>query len=320
MDCPPGKSYDSGDPPASPLQGTLYERAICWLGFVAQGTLAVRVTLSILFSLLAIAASVRPCLAIAPEEQAQLRYHHAWGRCGEGSWQAVRMVSENLDEKGQVTSASTTETRTTVEQIAPNGVTLRVEVVMDVGGKRMLTQPQIVRQDFSGALTGENVTLKKLAPTSIVVNGQQVACESQELEILSQGKKKTSLICFSEKSPCILKRNIVATESSNPAVTSETTHETIELDMPYKVLGEVKKATLMRIVQKNSGTTTVTVTVNVPDIPGEVVAHTSKKLDADGRVVRRSTLELVGYRCLPLDPNAADGKNWVPRRHRRSRG
>lgn len=279
-----------------------------------------RVQLAILFSLFAVVASARPCLAIPPEELALLRYHHPWGRCGEGSWQTVRMVSETLDEQGQVTSVSTTETRTTLEQATADGVTLRVEVVMEVGGKRMLTQPQVVRQGFSGALTGENVTLKRLAPTSILVDGQQMACESQELEILSQGKKKTSLICFSEKNPFILKRSVVATESSNPTASSEATHEAIELDMPYKVLGDVKNAALMRIVQKSSGATTVTLTVNVPEIPGEVVAHTSKKLDAEGHVVRRGTLELIGYRSLPLDANATDGKNWVPRRHRRPRG
>lgn len=265
------------------------------------------------------AASNRPCLAIPPEELSLLRYHHPWGRCGEGSWQTVRMISETLDEKGQVTSVSTTETRTTLEQDAADGVSLRVEVTMDVAGKRLLTQPQIVRQDFSGALTGENVTLKKLAPLSIVVDGQQLACESQELEILGQGKKKTSLICFSEKNPFILKRSIVAVEASNPAGNSEATYETIELDMPYKVLGEVKNAALMRIVQKSAAATTVTLTVNVPEIPGEVVAHTSKKLDAEGHIVRRSTLELVGYRWVPLEPGAADGKSRVPRRYRRQR-
>jgi hypothetical protein len=33
----------------------------------------------------------------------------------------------------------------------------------------------------------------------------------------------------------------------------------------------------------------------VDDVPGEIVSQSSKKLDAQGKVVRRSTLELVGY-------------------------
>jgi hypothetical protein len=255
--------------------------------------------------------------AISPEEVAPLRFHHPWGRCGEGSWQTVRTVTENLDDRGQITNVSTTETRTTLEQATADGVTLRVEVILEVGGKRLMTQPQIVRQAFSGAVTGENVTLKKLSPTSVVIDGKQLACESEELEILSQGKKKVSLICFADKNPHVLKRNVVATETSNPAGNSESTAEVIELDMPYKVLSETKKAAMVRIVKKDASGSLVTLTVNVPEVPGEVVAHTSKKVDPKGQVTRRSTLELVGYRLVPLDPSSADkDKDRIPRRRR----
>ena len=257
--------------------------------------------------------------AIPPEEVVPLRFHHPWGRCGEGSWQTVRTVTETLDERGQVTNVSTTETRTTLEQATADGVALRVEVTLEVGGRRLMTQPQIVRQAFSGAVTGENVTLKKLAPTSVVIDGKQMPCESEELEILSQGKKKVSLICFSDKNPHVLKRNIIATESSNPAGNSESTAEVIELDMPYKVLSDVKKAAMVRIVKKDASGSLVTLAVNVPDVPGEVVAHTSKKLDAKGQVTRRSTLELVGYRWVPLDPSSENGKDWPARRRRDKR-
>ena len=50
---------------------------------------------------------------------------------------------------GQVTTVSTTETRTTLDEVTPEGVTLRVEVTMEVAGKHMATQPQIIRQGFS---------------------------------------------------------------------------------------------------------------------------------------------------------------------------
>ena len=70
---------------------------------------------------------------------------------------------------------------------------------------------------------------------------------------------------------------------------------------------------MVRIVKKDVSGSTVTLTINVPDVPGEVVAHTSKKLDAKGQVTRRSTLELVGYRLIPLDPSSAEkDKDWSP--------
>jgi hypothetical protein len=227
-------------------------------------------------------------------------------------------MTETLDERGQVTSVSMAETRTTLEQATADGVTLRVDTMLVVAGRRLLTQPQFVRQTFSGASTGENVTLKKLAPTSLLIDGKQLPCESQELEILGQGKKRVSLICFTPKTPHVLKRNIVATESSNPTGNAEeSTAEVIELDMPHKVLNETKQGAMVRIVKKDKTGSMVTLAVNVPDVPGEVVSHTSKKLDAKGQVTRRSTLELVGFRLVPLDPNGSDdGKDWVPRRRR----
>ncbi len=285
----------------------------------SDGASLVRWLCTISFAVLATGAWCCLVQAISPEEVVPLRFHHPWGRCGEGSWQTVRTVTETLDERGHVTNLSTTETRTTLEQATADGVTLRVEVILEVAGKRLRTQPQIVRQAFSGAVTGENVTLKKLAPTSVVIDGKQMPCESEELEILGQGKKNVSLICFSDKNPHVLKRNIIATEASNPAANSESTAEVIELDMPYKVQSEVKKAAMVRIVKKDNTGSLVTLAVNVPEVPGEVVAHTSKKLDAKGQITRRSTLELVGYRWVPLDPSSDNGKDWPPRRRRDKR-
>ncbi len=261
-------------------------------------------------------------VAAAPaEEMPPLRYHHPWGRCGEGSWQTVRMTTESLDERGQVTAISITDTRTTLDQVTPDGVTLKVEVTVEVGGRRMATQPQIVKQSFSGATNGENVTIKKLDPTTLDIDGKSLTCDSQELSIMSKAQKRTSLISYTDKSPHILKRTVLATESTNPAGNFEATSEVIELDMPYKVLSELKSAAVVRSVQKSPSGTTATLSVNVSDVPGDIVAHSSKKLDADGRVVRRSTLELTGYRWMSLDPGTStdNNTNYVPRRQREKR-
>jgi hypothetical protein len=271
-----------------------------------------------LLPVLAIVAAASVVRGAAVEELSPLRYHHPWGRFGHGSWQSVRMVTEAIDEQGQVTSVSTTETKTTLDEVTAEGVKLRVEVTMDVAGKRLITQPQFVRQGFTGAVAGQNVSQKKLGPTSLTIGGQQVNCESQELEVLGQGQKRVSLICFAETNPHILRRKVVATETANPAGGSESTAEVIDLDMPYKVVSEVKNAAVIRTVQRDANGTTITLSINVPEVPGEVVAHTSKKLDAKGHLVRRSTLELVGYGAMPLDATT-ENQSWTPRRHRARR-
>ena len=51
----------------------------------------------------------------------------------------------------------------------------------------------------------------------------------------------------------------------------------------------------MKTVHKNNKGTVITLAAVLPDVPGGIVRHSSKELDKTGRVVRRSTLELVDY-------------------------
>ena len=71
--------------------------------------------------------------------------------------------------------------------------------------------------------------------------------------------------------------------------------DVLALSMPYKVLSENKTTSLIKTVHNRSDGMTVTVEVHTPEVPGGVVAHTSKQLDLDGNLIRRSTLELVDY-------------------------
>jgi hypothetical protein len=66
-------------------------------------------------------------------------------------------------------------------------------------------------------------------------------------------------------------------------------------DLPLRVLDQTMSAYLVRHLLKNDRGTTTTWSFQVDDVPGEVVAHSSKKVDNEGRLVRRSTLELVAY-------------------------
>ena len=75
----------------------------------------------------------------------------------------------------------------------------------------------------------------------------------------------------------------------------ESVSEVVKLNESHTVLGEPKTAYRVRLVQKSDRGTTTTLSVHVPDVPGEVVRQTSEKMDASGKLERRSKLELVGY-------------------------
>jgi hypothetical protein len=102
----------------------------------------------------------------------------------------------------------------------------------------------------------------------------------------------------------------------------EAISEVKAVHMPRRILNErhPREAYLVKLEQKNERGVTNTWSWHVPDVPGEIVDQCSKKLDTEGRLVRRTTLELVGYggeevagKDLPPD----GGSRRARRRNRR---
>ena len=94
--------------------------------------------------------------------------------------------------------------------------------------------------------------------------------------------------------------------------------------MPYRVLTQVKPVAFVRTVQTQRGVVLVsTIEIQCVDVPGAVVAHSSHEFDANGRIIRRSVLELVDYEVVqPAATNPTSLLNDGRRRlfyHRRTR-
>ncbi len=70
--------------------------------------------------------------------------------------------------------------------------------------------------------------------------------------------------------------------------------EVIALNMPAEVLNKIQCAAHVKTVQKRPGSTIFTLAVVSNEVPGGIIGHTSKELDAQGHLVRRSTLKLLG--------------------------
>ena len=95
--------------------------------------------------------------------------------------------------------------------------------------------------------------------------------------------------------PSILKRKSTTSDATSAKLTQEVTSEVYDLDRPMRIFDDIRNTFSMRLVQRNDRGVTTTWSVHAADIPGEVVEQSSRKLDAQDRLVRRSTLELVGY-------------------------
>ncbi len=75
----------------------------------------------------------------------------------------------------------------------------------------------------------------------------------------------------------------------------ETTVEVTAVNTPHEVNGQTRPTSHIRTVHKTNKGTTTTLEVRCEDVPGGFVSHTSEQTDSSGRVVERSTLELVDY-------------------------
>jgi len=228
--------------------------------------------------------------------------HHPWGAYRSGAWQQVRVETETLDEKGHVASKSTTEKEPSLVRVEKDGITLRLEAAVEVAGKRFDTEPQLVKQGFHGEPACHELKVKETKAGQITIEGRIIPCRIVQLECTGPNSKTaTSLYYSSAVRPYILRRQSVTTDLQGKTTQSETTVSVVALSMPCKVLDEIKNGALLRAVTKHPKGTIITWTYTSTAVPGGVVSYSSKELDRENRLIRRSTLSLTGY-GLQIEP------------------
>jgi hypothetical protein len=226
--------------------------------------------------------------------------HHPWARFQPGAWKLVRVVTETLDEKGAVASTSTTDTRTILVSVDKDGVTLEVQSTIEVAGKRFEAEPQVLRQGLYGESCTQELRIKPATNGQVVIDGQKISCRVQQLECAGAANSTITNVYYSDTvAPYMLRREATTTDPQGKSLLSETTVEIAALDMPGRVLGEIKSTALVKTIDKHPKGAVTTWAVTSPEVPGGVISHMSKETDASGRLVRRSTLELVscGKEC-----------------------
>jgi len=246
---------------------------------------------------------------------------HPWARFGKGAWRHVRIVTENYDTDGKPTDGSLTDNKTTVTDVTADRVTLQVEVTVEVAGQKFPSQPQTIVQGFAGETLGKIAPPKALEPQTLNIDGGEVRCEARQLDISGGVTNEQTLIVFAAgQEPAILRRQSTLREAGDGKELQEITSQVMSLHMIRHLVQQEKPqgVYLVRTNQKNDRGTTITWSWHAPAVPGEVVDECSHKTDAEGRVVRRTTLELVSYGLGDLSAVESDEAGQAtPRRTRR---
>jgi hypothetical protein len=234
-------------------------------------------------------------VAVRGQESDPLIEQHAWGKFPVGTWKIVRVITETLDDRGQTSNVTLTETRTTLVATTADDYTLRIESTVEVAGKRFASQPQLVKQGYFGENGGPKPTIKELGQAELSVDGRAIKCELRQLTVEADGVKRVSTIHFSPQvAPYQLRRETV-TEGAPEDQQNSTLVEVVALQLPHRIIDTLRPAAVVKTTWKHSQGIKVTLEVHGDDVPGTVISHSASETDATGRTVRRSTLELLDY-------------------------
>ena len=254
--------------------------------------------------------------ALSPAQQTGVsRRHHPWGCCESGAWVRARETTQSFDDNETLTRI--TETKTTLKQIDDEGVTLLIESVADVGGKKLHGDPRTIKQGWHGELADQDVKVTHLGQGEVVIRNRRIPCKIQQVEVTGPASKKTTKIYYSDWfEPFILRRESVTSDLQGNSPLSETTVEVMDVDVPCRLLATICNTFHVKAVQKSSKGTTTTIAFTSTRVPGGVIRHDSKQVDKSGRLVRHSSLELLNF---GMDGYEEQPGPFGPRRPKRPR-
>jgi hypothetical protein len=208
-------------------------------------------------------------------------------------------LTEEFDEQGKLKSVSTTETKTTLVDVGVRGYTLKLEVTVEVAGKRIVAQPRTVRLGYYGETDGQRVVVNGKGEGDLLLGGRKFRCRILEAAINGGDEKVVSRIHYcGSTAPFVLKRETKSTDLEGETVHLHTQEDVVAFEMPHRVVAEIKTVAHVRAVKKHAKGSTYTLEVRCEEVPGGVVSLASKELDATGRLVRRSTSELLDYQVI----------------------
>ena len=287
-------------------------------GITRRETVVLRFSVSIIcFAIWSAAlASFSEAADPVPALSAEL---NPWGKFELGAWKRIRVTAESFNEQGTLASTNVTESKITLDDLGEDSLTLEIQACDEIAGKRVERGPKMDKQGFHGETLSPNLKVQESAAGQVEIDDRKIPCQVLKLVSADASSQTVTSIYYSSKlDPHILKRESKTTDAEGKTVLSETTAVLLSLDMPHLIDGETHSAAHLKTVQKTPKGTVVTLAVLCPDVPGGIVSHSSKELDANGRIVRRSTLELLDYGSEPeKDRNGYFGRKRASRHRSR---
>ena len=254
-----------------------------------------------LFRIVFFACAGFASLALAADTPAENvpREHHRWARFEPGAWNLARIVIENFNNE-KVDSTSTIEQRTTLLEVDNESVLLRIEAKIEVDGKKFDAPVQTVRQLF----TGDNISptstyeIKPAGSGTVTIEGQAYPCQVLNIEI-ADPSGTTTIKCYYAPGvePYLLRSE--SKINTDEKVSQQSTSETLALDMPFFLGSSLASQTVVQETVSKAKSVERSLVYRSFDVPGATLNRSSKELDQEGHLIRRSTFELLDFGVGP---------------------
>jgi hypothetical protein len=247
-------------------------------------------------------------LAVAATEPARAadcvvpKQRHPWGAFLPGSWKQVRVTTDTLNAAGEVAERSITETRSKITDVRDDSYELEINVTVEVGGKRFASDTRTSRHGFHGESAGQIIKIRPLDGGELRAAGETLGVERAEIEISDDHSRRVMQMYYSPMGrPHVLARTAVWYDAAGKVV-QETDVTTLSRNVSRRVLGFQYSTWSTRTVQKTAAGKIVTDELHAAEVPGSVFHHSSEEFDADGKLIRRSTLELQNFGVATAAP------------------
>ena len=222
--------------------------------------------------------------------------HHCWGRFDPGAWRLACIVTQSFDKDGKPLGITTTMERVTLVGVRRGYATLRIESVLEVGGKAFESPVRTVSVGFHGEEIGSRTQMEDLGIENANIDGNPITCRVKQYQIRDDDQHKQVKIYYSNQvAPYILRRETVITNNDVPEPAYRNNLQVVALDRPHEVLDQIKSTSHLIIEKKNGKSNTTKTAIHALDIPGEVIRYESDEKDNEGHLIRQSDMELIDY-------------------------
>jgi len=247
-------------------------------------------------SALAICFLAVACPLAAAQAPILNRDFSAWTRFERGAWKKVRITTETLGKNEEVMGTSITEKTVVLEDASDHHYQLHVQASVEVAGKKLEAEPQRLERGPFEDISGQPTVTKRDEAANVQIDERTFDCDVYDIVVNGKERKQTTTIYYApDGKPHLLRRESIVTDPAGKTVLYRTEERVTAIEMPAKVDDKLLSTWYVKTIRRDPRGRTITIEARSDEVPGGVVAHSAKELDTNGKLIRRSTLELLEY-------------------------